>query len=114
MSKLTEKFREKKVFNPFDFYGDQPYITYRLGHSVISACWAVAKSGLNLGQVWYDHGCRTFGGYGEPGEGSQRVRGLRAAQAWARKYFGIKEWARDPFGSYGEAEFVKKRIKELK
>jgi hypothetical protein len=65
----------------------------------------VHKRGLNLGQAWYDYGARTFSG--------RKKEALSEAQAWATDRFGIKVWVRDPFGSYGEAEFIKKRIKEL-
>ena len=115
MSKLTEKFREKRVYNPYEFYGElEPYIVYHPSRPFHSANWAVIKRGVNMGRAWYDDGCRTFRGFGMPGEGTRRARALLEAQAWASEKFGIKEWARDPFGSYGEAEFVKRRIKELK
>ena len=114
MSKLTDKFREKGVFNSYYFYGMQPYISYQVGDNWISSRWAVYKRGKNLGQAWYDHGCRTFTGHGEVGDGTKRTKGLLQAQRWASKKFGIETWARDPFGSYGEAEFVKQRVKELK
>ena len=107
MSKLTEVLREKKVYNEYLFYGKQPYIGYRSAHSVIPACWAVCKLGINLGEAWYDYGSRTFSAWGN------RKKALGEAQAWASEKFGVKVWARDPFGSYGEAEFIKKRIKEI-
>jgi hypothetical protein len=115
MSKLTEKFREKGIFNPYNFYGDQPYITYQSAQprSCMCAQWSVVKRGLDMGEAWYDYGCKTFTGFGLTGEGSIRTRALLQAQAWASEKFGIKTWMRDPFGSYGEVEYVKKRIKEL-
>ena len=107
MSKLTETLREKKVYNEYEFYGTQPYISYYPAHSVIPAHWSVCKQGLNLGRAWYDHNARTFSTRGN------RKQSLIEAQAWESETFGVKTWARDPFGSYGEVEFIKQRIKQI-
>lgn len=110
MSKLTEQLREKRVSNPYDFYNGQPYITYHSHdrRSCTPSCWAVIKRGLTLSDAWHDYGARTFSGFGN------RKGALAEAQAWAAERFGIKVWARDPFGSYGDADFIKQRIKELR
>jgi hypothetical protein len=115
MSKLTDKLREKGVFNPHNFYGAHPYIVYRASYSrsCIPSCWGVVVRGQNLGEAWYDHGARTFTGFGADGEGTSRTKGLLQAQKWASEKFGITTWKRDPFGSYGEIEFVKQHIKDL-
>jgi hypothetical protein len=38
---------------------------------------------------------------------------LEAAKAWASEKYGIKEWARTPYGSWMDAGFVKRRMAEL-
>lgn len=110
MSKLTESFRAVEVYNPYEFYGEKPYISFSPAqpHSCIVSRWAVHKRGLNLSESWYDHGAQTFSVYGD------KQKALLKAQIWATGLFGIKEWTRDPYGSYGDAEYVKSRVKELK
>ncbi len=39
---------------------------------------------------------------------------LEELMKWAGDRYGIKEWAKTPYGSYMDAEFVKRRIAELK
>ena len=109
MSKTIDKMRERGVYNAYDFYADKPYISYctHERRSCIPNGWSVCKRGLNLGQAWYDNGRRSFSAFGN------RKQALAEAQEWAGKKFGILEWARDPFGSYGEAAYVKARVKEL-
>jgi hypothetical protein len=110
MSKLTEQLRSRGIHNSYDFYEQEPWISWTAngGRSVLPAWWAVYKRGRNLGSAWYDHGAKTFSGRKRDKEV------LAEAQRWASVEFGgIKEWARDPFGSYGDAGFIKKRITEI-
>lgn len=112
MSKLTDSFRAVGVFNPYEFYGrGRVYLDFRPAHSraCVSSAWVVHCPGFKTdpGAHWQDNGNKTFLG---------RFRGeaLADAQAWASERYGIKAWARDPYGGYGDAEFVAARVKELK
>jgi len=111
MSKLTDKLREKGVYNIHDFYGyGQPFIVYypsTSGRAGQSARWKVFKIGTSLSETWYDYGAKTFLKWGD------KKKAFAEAQAYATEKFGIKEFARDPFGGYGDAEYVKARLKEL-
>jgi hypothetical protein len=121
MSKLTESFRAVGVINPHDFYGHgNVFITYAPteGGRVWGARWRVARPGFQTDPkaAWYDYGNKTFQVWAPYGEKHSEVKRavLAEAQAWASQRYGITEWKRDPFGSYGDAEFVVNRIKELK
>jgi hypothetical protein len=110
--KLTDKLRERGVYNSWEFYGNEVYISFRANQGsrdVLPSRWNVRKPGTSLSDAWYDNGCKSFGGSGRKGAAA----GLEEAKKWASKEFGIKEWARDPYGSWGEAGYVKRRIKEL-
>jgi hypothetical protein len=111
VSKLTEKLRTVGVFNPYGFYGDHPYIGSRAREARACRCaaWMVHKKNEVLDNAWYNYGARAF----THGGRESKKKALADAQAWASDKFGIKEWARDPFGSYGEASFVKARVAEL-
>jgi hypothetical protein len=112
MSKLTDKLRERGVFNPHNFYGPQPYIGQRVkggSRDVVPSSWQVHKAGLSLSTAWYDYGAKSFSYSGV----ASRKEALAEAIAWASERFGIKNWAKDPFGSYGDAEYIRNRIKEL-
>lgn len=112
MSKLTEQLRERGVFNPYEFYGSEPSIGFRANQGsrdVIPSAWRVSKRGVKLSDAWYDHGTMSFSCCGV----ESRKQALAEAQAWATEKFGIKEWRRDPFGGYGEAAFIKRRIAEI-
>jgi hypothetical protein len=110
MSKLTEKLRTVNIHNEYEFFGLQPYITYHAGDNGRGgqpARWMVFKRGVDLGHAWYDNGGRSFLRWGN------RAEALAKAQAFVTEKFSIMEFARSPFGSYGSAEFVRSRIKEL-
>lgn len=119
MSKLTDSFRTVGVFNPYAFHGDEPYIEYRPNgdsRSMIYAAWGIHAKGRKLSDHWRDNGVKfvhvnfalgaTFA--------DRKATALAAAQKWASERFGITEWARSPYGSYGEAGHVKARVAELK
>lgn len=119
MSKLTEELRTVGVFNSHGFYnGQEPrgqvFIGYRTedGRSPFSSRWLVYRIGFKTdpGAHWSDNGNRSFIPHGR----HSRKEALAEAQAWAGKRYGIGEWKRDPFGSYGDAEFVTARTAELK
>ena len=69
----------------------------------------VCKPGENLAGHWADYGSKCFLVWGR----KDRADKLSAAKMWASDKFGIVEWARDPFGSYGEAAYVKEHVKFL-
>lgn len=121
MSKATDVFRAAKVFNSHNFYGHgNVYITYTpndYGRGGRSAYWAVCRPGFKTDAEahWRDYGNKTFTLYRHQGTHAQRrAASLADAQAWAAERYGITEWAKDPYGSFGEAGFVKARIAELK
>lgn len=126
MSKVLEAMRERLVFNQYEFYKSQPYIWYQArgdSRSMTVQGWMVTKRGEKLATHWKDNDSKHF--YLElpaydPSKYTQRQRteiakdgALKAARAWASERFGVKEWAKDPFGSYGPAEFVAARLKEI-
>lgn len=106
-STIVEKMRAVRVFNQYEFYKDQPYMFYAKYESraMTVAGWRVTKRGLKLDDAWYNHGCKPFHG--------KMKESLPDAQAWASKRFGVKAWARDPFGGYGPAEYVEARVAQL-
>lgn len=122
MSKLTDQLREIRIFNDHGFFNDggtQVYISYspaERGRAYKSACWQVHRF-VNGREVqtdpdghWRDYGRKTFSAYRR----EDKAPALERAQAWCAERYGITEWARSPFGGYGDAEFVKARLKELK
>lgn len=120
MSKLTDDIRELGVYNSHEFYnGNAPegqvYISWRGsdGRSPIGYDWIVHRVGYKTdpGGAWYNYDNKVFAGYGGR-EG--KAKALAEAQEWAGKRYGITEWKRDPFGTFGSAGFIKQRIAELK
>lgn len=112
MSKLTESFQTVRVFNSFEFYGHgRPYIAFAPRAGAFPAKWQVHRPGFKTDPDahWGDHGSKTFSASGKGDAVAQQK-----ALDWASERYGIKEWKRDPFGSYGETEFVDRRVKELK
>lgn len=109
MSKLTDQFRARGVYNEYEFFGEQPYITYYAAEprTLGSARYMVFKRGVDLGQAWYDRGGRAFLRWGD------RREALAAAQKFVTERFGITEFARCPFGAFGDSTFIKARIKEI-
>lgn len=108
--KIVEELRKRRVCNPWGFYGDQPYIWYRPYESrrMTASAWMITKRGLKLGDHWTDYDSKCILVFEK-----DRKETFAEAAAWASEKFGIKEWTRDPFGSYGPAEFVQRRLKEI-
>lgn len=122
MSLLTDAFRVAGVFNSASFYGETPYVVRypRDGYrDVWPSQWCVIARGQDLNegrghyrlQEWHGTGSRKGFSYSSR-ETVAQVR--EEAIQWARERFGIEDWARDPYGSYGPAEFVAARTAELK
>ena len=112
MSKTQDLLRTVRVFNDHEFFGEQPYIVCypRVARGVTPASWLVFKRGEDLGKAWYDnkgprfsYSCR-----------ESKQDAFEDAKKWTGKRFKIKTWKRGPFGGYGEREFVKSRLKELR
>lgn len=125
MSKFTDRLRAVKVYNPHDFYRDKgrvwiAYSPMQGGRWYSPAQWVVTGVGIEVcpDAPWYNHGKKCISisdvaiSAGTLKE--RRQRGLEQAMAWAEEHFGITEWARDPYGGYGEASFVRPRTKELR
>lgn len=112
MSKFTDALRTIKVFNDYEFFQDQPWITRYMGESrgFAAARWCVYRRGRKLGTAWYEHDGRWFAYVGR----EAAVVALAEAQSWAGKEFGVKAWAKGPHGAWGPADFVKRRTAELK
>ena len=110
-SKVLVRLRELRIFNCYDFYQDKSYIYRSIGggRSVIPSHWAVVKLGVSLSTFWADYGSKSFVYSGR--EDSKRA--LLEAQKWASERFGVGEWIRDPYGSYGSKTYVEERLKEL-
>jgi hypothetical protein len=113
VSKTKDLLRTVRVFNNYEFFGEQPYIVCkpRMGsRSVTPASWTVFKLGEDLGRAWYDYKGKTFPYHNR----ETKKIAFEKAKKWAGKRFKIKTWKRCPFGGYGEEGFVKARLKELR
>lgn len=117
MSKFKEAMRGLGIFNAHNFYGPDAVWIHFLGsdrRSPIGARWQVhrRKDGTDrmtdADAAWYDNKLKSFSAYGS------RKEALAEAQRWAGERYGVESWARDPFGSYGPADYVDRRCKELK
>lgn len=120
MSKLTEQLREVGICNPHNFAGHgNVYIDYHpndYGRGGRGARWVVARPGFKAyaEAPWYDYGCKTFLVSGSGSHTENKARKLEEAKQWASEKYGIKEWAKTPFGTWMDANFVKTRLAELK
>lgn len=116
MSKFTESIRYIGVFNAHGFAGHgNPFITYcpsTTGLGSRYAQWAVIRPGYKTDPDghWMDYGNKVFPVACTAAKELQ----LDAAKEWAAARYGIKEWAKTPYGSWMDAGFVKRRVSELK
>lgn len=119
MSKLTDKLRTFHIVNSHDFGGHGTvFIYYKAadtGRGCIPAWWAVHRVGYKTdpNAAWYAYGNKTFSLVGGESHKERKAKTLEVAKAWASEKYGIKEWAKDPFGNWMDAEFVKTRLAEL-
>jgi hypothetical protein len=125
MSKTIDLLRTAGVFNDHGFFdgSDGPrsevWVAYfsdlsRGGHGRYARVYRRSHETDPAGP-WYHNGNKAFYGVTRTSEGmTQRAHCLALAQEWAGEQYGITEWARTPFGGYGDAGFVKRRLAELK
>lgn len=108
MSKKQEAFRAIRVFNSHevcDLGGGTIYLSYhpRDERGCSPAKWLV--NGINHSpdpkSHWADYGSKSF-------IGKMRSPAFGEAKAWASEKYGIKEWARDPFGGWQDAEVLRR------
>mgnify|MGYP001605275579 CR=1 FL=1 len=115
MSKLTVQFSLLHIHNQYAFAdaeGSPVWITYRPSDKWTSPGWLVCRNGFKTDPKasWKDYGCKFF----LVGLDKTRQEQLEVAKQWASEKYGIKEWAKTPYGAWMEAEFVKSRTAELK
>lgn len=115
MSKLAEQLRSLHIVNAWDFAGHgNVYIEFCAairGRWAMPAKWIVRRPGHDTyaGGPWYD-----FGNKALRCSRITRREALEEIKQWAGEKYGIKEWARTPYGSWMDAEFVKRRLAKLK
>ncbi len=123
MSKLTDALRDCRVFNDHEFFNEkgQVWVAYNAadgGRGGRAAHATVYRRGYKTHPDghWRDYGNKTFSSYSErrPEGTSPKAHCIALAQAWAAERYGVTEWARSPFGGYGDAAFVKARLAALK
>lgn len=113
MSKLTELFRSVKIYNDYEFFRDEPHMWYRPqgdARSMMSSAWMVTKHGTNLEKHWSDRGSYCILVWGR----HDKQERFEEAALYMYTQFGIEELARSPFGGWGDKQFVKRRIAEIK
>ncbi len=111
MSKLTDKLNARGFHNSWEFFMNEPYISFYPAKSQACrpATFRIHKRDQKLSDAWYDYGAKSFSFSGQQG----KKEAFAKAQAWASSHFDIKEWARNPFGDWGEAGFIQKRTVEI-
>lgn len=117
-----DTFRDAGIRNSWEFYGHgRPYISFESGGGPgqLSSRVQVTRPGYRTDNDknahFLNNGRKTFELYHHQGTASERkAAAITEAQTWAGARYGIGEWARDPFGSYGDATFVKERVAEIK
>jgi hypothetical protein len=121
MSKLTESFKQLRIFNEWDFAGHgNVYITFipqdngRGGHG---SKYQVIRPGFKTDSngPWYEYGHKTFTPSSHRKLGTNgKAEALAEAKKWAGDRYGILEWDKTPYGSWMDAALVDARVKELK
>lgn len=115
MNKRQRALRKVFIVNDFEFFGKQPYL-----HYFKAASRDVSGSGWRL--TWRGNGQKI--GANEDswrlGADTIWIHGMGSkwdtfeeAKTQAEKLTGVKEWVASPFGSYGDKEFVEKRLTYL-
>jgi hypothetical protein len=115
MSKMQDLFRSEHVCNSYDIcrlFGGVIYISYHAavhGRCSSSAKWVVVGAGIRTdpGGPWYNYGNKTFLGRKDSKEREEAFR-------WASETYKVKDWARDPWGNWQDAEVMKRAIGKIK
>jgi hypothetical protein len=115
MAITKEQMRSVGVYNAHNFANGAIFVDYTprdTGRGGFSAKWQVCWAGhvTDPKAHWADYGKKTFNVFGKDEKETARLEAI----AWATEKYGIKEWAKTPFGSYMDAGFVAKRLGELK
>jgi len=117
VSKLTDSFSTVGIHNGWLYGKGNVTISYTPAQG--SGAWReAAKWQVDRGlhrtddaqQHWRNGGRKTF----TVGNEAAKAPQLEAAKAWASGRYGIKKWAKTPYGDWMDAEFVAKRTAELK
>jgi hypothetical protein len=120
VSKLTDSFASVGIHNGWLYAKGNVAISYTPAQG--SGAWReAAKWQVDRGtyrtddaprdrQHWRNGGRKTF----TVGNEAAKAPQLEAAKTWASERYGIKEWAKTPYGDWMDAEFVAKRTAELK
>lgn len=94
------------------YYKEQPGRAYR------PARWVFRQAGVDLdpGCHWQDRGTKTWDMFRAEGNtpAARKKFVFEQALAWAHERWGLTEWAREPYGSWMPATFVKARLAQLK
>jgi len=112
--KLADELRRIQI-NPHSFYGEEPHLYHYSSapREMRGTAWVVTRRGERLSERYVDDGNKRFPHSGressEPGK-----HALAAAQTWASERFGVEAWTKDPWGGYGSAAFVERRLAELR
>lgn len=110
VSEKLKNLRAKRVFNSHELVGHGGVYLYYINPPYRDPAprrTQVVRVGYrnDPNGAWWDHGSKSFVG--------PRKESLPKAIEWAKKHYGIKEFKRDPFGNYVDAELLKRRLKEL-
>ena len=107
--KLMDELRKHKVYNQYGFYGTQPHLWYRSGAGGWdSPAWMVSRRGMILDDFWMNEGAKDFDGPLGTGGWERRRGALAEAMAWTSEKFGVKEWAKDPFGGWQDIKVIRR------
>lgn len=117
MSKLTESFATVGIHNGWLYAKGNVMISYTPAQGPgawrMPAKWEVS-GGTYVGALTSQPRWRTYGTKSWSVSAAAKAWGLEQAKAWASERYGIKEWAKTPYGDWMDAEFVAKRTAELK
>jgi hypothetical protein len=113
--KITKKIlRELKIYNPYMYAGNNPYIDYRAqdfgrgGHG--SAAWMITYPGRAFKEAfWRDNGSLAITVFNI----KDKKEKLLEAQEKFKSIFHNEEFLVTPFGTWMDKIFVEKRNKEL-
>lgn len=114
MSKKKDQLRKIGICNDYDYAGEKGvvFVTYRTGERDRYPRWEVCRVGYMTDPHahWRDCGNYTITVYGR----GDKIAKLEKAKEYAYERYGIREWAKSPFGSWFDAEFVRLRDAEIK